>query len=171
MPAVLKEAMEGQPLNALGPSVTFNEGLGYVGARDLIISLSHSFKYLWAIYMWASLPENAGDVGGSICCSFTAHIVRRPGMPLSHLFILSRFFALIRFQKHICGSAQRGIWQHTCHAFLLPTRLLRRQQTGLLLTLLSGKTKSHGNIFCLLFSEVGVSFLYFFLISTEVPCL
>lgn len=46
MPAVLKEAMEGQPLNALGPSVTFNEGLGYVGARDLIISLSHSFKYL-----------------------------------------------------------------------------------------------------------------------------
>lgn len=118
--------------------------------------------------MWASLPENAGDVGGSICCSFTAHIVRRPGMPLSHLFILSRFFALIRFQKHICGSAQRGIWQHTCHAFPLPTRLLRRQQTGLLLTLLSGKTKSHGNIFSLLFSEVGVSFLYFFLISTEV---
>lgn len=118
--------------------------------------------------MWASLPEKAGDAGGSICCLFTAHIVGRPGMPLSHLFILSHFFASIRFQKHIWGFAQSGIWQCTHHAFSLPSCLLQRQQTGLLLTLLSGKTKSLRIIFSLLFSKVGVSFLCYFFISTEV---
>lgn len=70
--------------------------------------------------MWASLSEKAGDAGGSICCSFTAHIVRRLGMPLSHLPVLSRCLASIRFQEHICHSAQGGIWQRACLALPLP---------------------------------------------------
>lgn len=67
--------------------------------------------------MWASLLEKAVNAGGSICCSFAAHIFRILGMPFSHLFMLSLCFASIRFQTNICCSAQRGIWQHTCHAF------------------------------------------------------
>lgn len=82
--------------------------------------------------MWASLLEKAADAGGSICCSFSAHIFRILGMSLSHLFILSLCFVLVRFQMNICRSAQRGIWQHTCQAFPLPTCLPCREKTELL---------------------------------------
>lgn len=99
--------------------------------------------------MWASLPEKAAGAGGSICCSYAARIFRILGMPLSHLFILSLCFASVRFQMNICRSAQRAIWQHTCHAFSLPACL--QTENWAAAVLLSGKTKSHGIIFPIVF--------------------
>lgn len=105
--------------------------------------------------MWASLLEKAVNAGGSICCSFAAHIFRILGMPFSHLFMLSLCFCIRKISdEHLLLSPEGNMTTHLS-CFPLPTCLLCRQKTELLPSYCLERQNPMG-LFSLLFSEVGV---------------
>lgn len=152
---MLREAMKGQIFNALGwLLVVLNL---HMGTRNLTIRAFPTVSNTRQAY-------NVSKPAWKVCWWWRLHLLllwgrisRILGMPLSHLFLLSLCFASVRFQMNIRRSAQKGMWQHTCHAFPLPTHLPCRQKVDLLMSYCLERQNPMG-LFSPLFSEVVVFF-------------